>query len=341
MINTSLFTVLQPSNLLQAFAVLRWRQSRRGLRLIHAVNCRSDFLVSCRTASALACYARAKGTLSGWRPDAVLVSSDSNPEEVGLVAAARSLGIRTVFISHAQTTPLSPPLDFSLSILDGEAALDAFRRKGDVMGAVALAGQDGEWAAVDVARLEKRNPVIGFFPPKAVVWPTFAAIIDDCRTRFDPRQIQIRWHPNMLGRTRLSRVLRDTTGVVESSVTDTLADVAKRCDWVIADLDSNVHLPVLRLGIPTVAVRNLGVIPETRSDLYGFMEGGIVFPPVSSIGELSIKALAAFFTHGWPERFRRYDASYMRPQRIVDDEVREAIRRVLDNPAHPSPSRVA
>jgi hypothetical protein len=71
------------------------------------------------------------------------------------------------------------------------------------------------------------------------------------------------------------------------------------------------------------------------------MEGGIVFPPVSSIGDLPIDALAAFFAHGWPERFRRYDASYMRPQAIVDDEVREAIRCVIDNPSPPSPSRGA
>ena len=38
-----------------------------------------------------------------------------------------------------------------------------------------------------------------------------------------------------------------------------LADVARTCDWVIADENSNVHLEVLKLGIPTLAIRRLGL----------------------------------------------------------------------------------
>ena len=41
-----------------------------------------------------------------------------------------------------------------------------------------------------------------------------------------------------------------------------LPDVARRCDWVIADENSNVHLPVLKLGIPTVVVKGLGLYPR-------------------------------------------------------------------------------
>ena len=47
-----------------------------------------------------------------------------------------------------------------------------------------------------------------------------------------------------------------------------------------------MHLPVLKLGIPTIAVRNLGLYPESRSDLYGFVADGIVFPPLASIRDL-------------------------------------------------------
>src|SRR5688572_29110765 len=46
-------------------------------------------------------------------------------------------------------------------------------------------------------------------------------------------------------------------------------EIAQQCDWVIAAENSNVHLPLLKLGIPTVAVTGLGLYPRSRSDLYG------------------------------------------------------------------------
>ena len=40
-----------------------------------------------------------------------------------------------------------------------------------------------------------------------------------------------------------------------------------QCDWVIADENSNVHLPVLKLGIPTVAIRIWASIREPLRSL--------------------------------------------------------------------------
>ena len=42
---------------------------------------------------------------------------------------------------------------------------------------------------MDARRFARPNPVIGIFPPKALSWPTLAAIIDDCRRHFGARQI--------------------------------------------------------------------------------------------------------------------------------------------------------
>ena len=63
----------------------------------------------------------------------------------------------------------------------------------------------------------------------------------------------------MLEEPRLDEWLADTSGIVESARTADLTDVAQRCDWVIADENSGVHLPVLKLGIPTIAIKNLGL----------------------------------------------------------------------------------
>jgi hypothetical protein len=304
-----------------------------ALRVIRRIDRRYGFLVSSRASAALAWYARATAILRDCRPDAVLVSSDSNPEEVGFAAAARAFGIPQVFVSHAYPTPLSPPLDFSLSILEGEAAVAARERKGPIKGAVLLAGIEGDSAPLDPRRFERANPVIGIFTSKALSWPTLAAVVEDCRRHLHSRQIVIRWHPSMLERPRLAEVLDDVSDIVETPRSAALADVAQLCDWVIADENSNVHLPVLKMGVPTVAVKRLGVYPASRADQYGFVDGGIVFPPFESIRDLRADTLIAFFSGGWRTRFAQYDASYLRPREAVGTDVRNAIYGLFEQAA--------
>ena len=306
-----------------------------AFRIVRAIDGRYGFLVSCRVASVLAWHARARAIFGAQRPEAIVVSSDSNPEEVGFASAACALGVPTIFISHAYPTPFSPPLDFSLSILEGEAAVQARRHKGPIKGEILLAGLEGDSAPLDPRRFESVHPVIGLFTPKAVSWPKLTAVIADCRQRFRARQIVIRWHPSMLEPPRIARFLEDLSGIVESPRTATLPEVARQCDWVVADENSSVHLPVLKLGIPTIAVKNMGLYPETRADLYGFVANEVIFPPVSSICDVPPDAFIAFFSAGWPVRFQQYDASYLRPQGVIGHEVRRAIWRLVEG----APSR--
>ena len=309
------------------------RRLVRTFRVVGAIDSRHGFLVSCRAVGAIAWYGRAMAILRAHKPRAILVSSDSNPEEVSVDGAARALAIPRVFVSHAYPTPLSPPLDFSLSILEGEAAVNARRQKGPISGEVMLGGIAGESAALDPDRFRREHPVIGIFTPKAIAWPTLAAAIDDCRQHFGAREIVIRWHPSMLQTPRLAGVLSDHSGVTESPRTASLEEVTRQCDWVIADENSNVHLQVLKLGIPTVAVTGLGLYPRSHADQYRFAENRIVYPPVRSIRDVEPAALDAFFSGSWPTRFQKYDASYLRPPEAVAGEVRAAILRLVDGSA--------
>src|SRR4029078_13524589 len=118
------------------------------------------------------------------------------------------------------------------------------------------------------------------------------------------------------------------SGIVETPRPATLADVARQCDWVIADENSSVHLPVLKLGIPSIAIKRLGGYPETRTDMYGLVRDRIVPPAVASVRDMQPDALSAFFSNGWVARFQRDDASYARPQAAIESEVRAAIERL-------------
>jgi len=329
-VRSGLRALVRPAAIAGAVVLLARGGAAATLRLVRIIDRRHGFLVACRAAAAVAWYARGRSILGAHRPGAVLVSSDSNPEEAGFAGAARALAIPQVFVSHAYPTPYAPPLDFTLSILEGEAAVTAHRRKGPIMGEVLLAGIDGESAPLDTARLAIPNPVIGVFTPKAISWATFADVIDDCRHRHNARRIVIRWHPSMLEPPKLGQVLADRTGVTESPRTASLVAVARQCDWVVADENSNVHLPVLKLGIPTIAVRRLGLYPESRSDLYGFIAAGIVFAAQERLRDVDPAAFAAFFSDSWVDRFRRYDAAYLRPPEVTGGEVRRAVWRLVE-----------
>ena len=323
-VRAGIAAALHPSGLKAMAALVTRGRIGRALRIIRTIDARHGFLVSCRAAGAIGWYSRARVILEGHRPGAVLVSSDSQPEEMGFIAAAASAGIPHVFASHAYPTPLSPPLNFSLSILEGEAEVEARRRKGPIRGSVILAGIDGESQPMDAHRIERSNPVVGIFTPKAVSWPVLRAIIDDCRTYCGAKQIVIRWHPSMLEKPHLRELFPDLSGIVESPHDALLADVARQCDWVIADENSNVHLGVLKLGIPTVCVR-LGIYPESRADQYGFVAGGIVPPPLAALRDMKPADVIAFFSGEWATRFARYDASYLRPSGAIAGDVRRTI----------------
>ncbi len=322
--------LVRPAGVAAAAALVARGGAAAPFRVVRAIDRRHGFLVACRAAAAIAWYGRARALLAAHRPGAVLVSSDSNPEEIAFVAAARALAIPQVFVSHAYPTPYSPPLDFTLSILEGTAAVDARRRKGPVRGDVLLAGIFGESAPIDVGRFARPTPVIGVFTPKAIAWPAFAAVIDDCRRHYRAARIVIRWHPSMLEPPRLAAVLGDVAGVVESPRGASLVEDARQCDWVVADENSNVHLPVLKLGIPTIAVRRLGLYPDSRSDLYGFIAAGVVFAAADRLRDVDPATLAAFFSECWPARFREYDASYLRATEVARSEVRHAIGRLVE-----------
>ena len=133
----------------------------------------------------------------------------------------------------------------------------------------------------------------------------------------------------MVDRRRLRRVVSDCSGIVETPRAASLTDVAQQCDWVIADENSNVHLPVLKLGVPTVSVKSRGVHPESRADQYGFVANRVILPPIQSVRDLRAEALMAFFSDGWQERFERYDAAYLRSKEEVGSEIRRAIFALL------------
>ena len=98
---------------------------------------------------------------------------------------------------------------------------------------------------------------------------------------------------------------------------------------MIAAENSNVHLPLLKLGIPTVAVKGLGLYPRSRSDLYGFIEHGVVFPPVESIRDVRADDVHCVLLGLLGHAVQGIRRSYLLPPGAIENEVRRAIQQLL------------
>ena len=309
--------------------LLSRRRVVEALRIIRWLDRRYGFLVSCRAAGAIAWYARSRAILAAARPAAILVSSDSNPEEVGFVArGARARRFRRC----SSPTPIRRRCrrrsTSACRFSKAKAAVDARRRKGPIKGAVLLAGVEGDSAPLDAPRFARPDPVIGIFTPKALSWPTLAAIVDDCRDHFHARQIVIRWHPSMLEPPRLGQLLDDRSR--HRRVAAAAAAAGRGAAVRLGDRRrEQQRAPAgAEAGHPDGRrARASGVYPASRSDQYGFVgqrrrvsAGGI--DPRSR----TPRPLSRSSPTGWPTRFEQYDASYLRPPDAIGGEVRRAIR---------------
>ena len=91
-----------------------------------------------------------------------------------------------------------------------------------------------------------------------------------------------------------------------------------------------MHLQLLKVGVPTVAVARIGVHAPDRTDAYGFVASRVVFPPVPSITGLSVPDAVRFYGDGWEKRFAQFDAAYLRDEAAIVAEVRAAIEKLAN-----------
>ena len=89
---------------------------------------------------AIGYYEVYRRALRHYRPRAVVFANDHNDDSRSLLLACRAEGVPTAYVQHASVSTNFPPLGFDLSLLEGQDALDKYRRCGPVHGRVELVG---------------------------------------------------------------------------------------------------------------------------------------------------------------------------------------------------------
>jgi len=74
--------------------------------------------------------------------DTVFISNDHRPENRIFLFLQKKTNLKVVYKQHAQVSKYFPPLDWTISILDGQSALDIYNRVGDISSDTILTGLD-------------------------------------------------------------------------------------------------------------------------------------------------------------------------------------------------------
>ncbi len=332
---------LRPRNWLAALRQLsRAGKLAQMLRVLHRVNQRYDFLVTTYVASTMFYYARFRELLRSTACDATLVSSDSSPEAIGLTLAMTDRPCARLYVTHGHIPDRPwredqpPTMHFDGFILDGQAALDIYKRSQRVTVPVVFKGVEGTDRSLRLAALEKDRLRIGIFASLQTDFNKCQRVIRGVRRRFSLEHIVLRLHTNKVARhPHMRRLLAGLEGVDGADADRSLQEDIDRCDLVIAG-DTSVHLNVLKHGVPTVYVAGMDNVPH---DFYGFIRGGLI-PAFDSVEAADMDLVRDHYRNGWAEKFRYWDAGYGRDREAMQREVALAVGKVIEQKLSGQPS---
>lgn len=202
------------------------------------------------------------------KPKAIIFANDHTIKVRGLVLAAQTLGVPTIYIQHASVSQYFPPLEFDLNLLEGEDTLKKYQQIGAIKGEVALVGMpkfDGYEDKRNRSTEIKRIGVCGnILDEESEVLELIHALKD----AFPSMKISYRGHPRDQRRLKLPRGV-----AVSDAKQEMIFDFLCNQDLIIAG-NTSTHLEATLLNILSIYYQ----FPSERldEDYYGFVANGMI-----------------------------------------------------------------
>ncbi len=206
--------------------------------------------------------------LSKYQPRCLVLANDHSEKQRALLNAAQRLNIPVVYIQHASITDFMPPLDFDLSLLEGQASLDKYRDLGRIKGQVKLVGMPKFDNYVQFRKPTQKVQSIGCCTNLLDNQKDIETVIQQLSIRFPKCQISFRPHPN----DKRDFILPNTVQV--STRAETSFDFLQRQDVLIAGT-SSIHLEAILLNINSIYFEITQLEEELR-DAYGYVRNGMI-----------------------------------------------------------------
>ncbi|MGO1226983.1 MAG: hypothetical protein ACTMH5_09135 [Brachybacterium sp.] len=216
----------------------------------------------------------AVATFEKSRSPFVVVANDHSPAPVAFTSVARALGLKTVYLQHAEVTGIFPQLEFDLSILRNRRSAEIYASIGPAAGEVVVARRQwDEWLTVDALGsrrigLAKAAEVrVGVYPSRVFDADRLRSLVDALLKAPGVASVHVKPHPGTEG---ADNVLKGTGCEIVSEVPEMPHVAICGTSSVAADLLAHGDL-----------VFHDHQLDDLSADYYGFLDAGLVqsLPP--------------------------------------------------------------
>lgn len=218
--------------------------------------------------------------LRKYNPKAIVFANDHNPDARAMLFAAKGAGIKTAYIQHASVSPIFPPLQFDLNLLEGQDALDKYKLCGPVEGQVELIGMPKADAYVPFRNTNQQIKTIGIGCNLMDDIIEIENLLQKLSIDFPDINFILRPHP------RDRRSFHNIAGIASTiSISDSRSvptfDYLRQLDVQISG-NSGIHLEAVLLNVWSIYYN---MNPKERlQDYYGFIHNGLVEAPIDYEG---------------------------------------------------------
>ncbi|TPE43247.1 hypothetical protein [Pontibacter mangrovi] len=210
--------------------------------------------------------------LQKYKPKAIVFANDHNADARAMLLAAKSMGIKTIYIQHASVSPMFPPLAYDLNLLEGQDALDKYKLCGPVTGQVELIGMPKADAFVPFRNQNKTIQTIGIGCNLMDDVAEIEKLLTQLTTALPSLSLILRPHPRD---TRNFSKLQSISPQISLSDSRTVAtfDYLRQIDVQVSG-NSGIHLEAVLLNVWSMFY---DFNPKHKlEDYYGFVKHGLV-----------------------------------------------------------------
>lgn len=214
----------------------------------------------------LGCFECACAILREERPRALVFANDHSAPIRAFAWAARTRGIPTIYIQHASISTFFPPLIYDLSLLEGQVALDTYRRCGPLTGIVELVGMPKFDPYLPYRNEGKEIRRIGVCTNMLDKPEKVLELLEALCARFPDLAISYRPHPRDRRRIPIPKSIS-----VSDAQREGVFPFLTKQDLIIAG-DTSTHLEATLLNVTSLYYP----MHDNVDDYYGFVANGVV-----------------------------------------------------------------
>lgn len=207
--------------------------------------------------------------LKKYRPQYIVFANDHSIFPRAFLMAAKNLNIPTVYIQHASVTPYFPPLDFDLSLLEGQATFDQYASNGNVNGLVEFVGMPKFDPYINCRNKSEKVKSIGIcsnMMDETKVVETFLKRLAEALP-----EVALTFRPHPADSTNFNI----PKGVKHSTKAEPVFDFLQKQDLIIAG-NTSIHLEAVLLNVVSIYYEYTPFKEDIR-DMYRYCKNGLAY----------------------------------------------------------------